>query len=114
MPTKVSSLDSFICTLPTYNKDNNATACRQCNVANKWRCDDGFCIDEKKKGDGIPDCADDSDETPGRMIKSNTCSSNIYNTRIPKTEYHNLYIFTVNLRLWIGVFTTMTFTGIGI
>jgi hypothetical protein len=92
MPETVSSLDFFIYTLPIYNDKENATACRNCNIANEWRCDDGFCIDEKKKGDGIPDCADDSDETPGTVITSSTYFSNTYaivnvrlSTRIPNT-----------------------------
>ena len=36
--------------------------CRQCDNIDQWRCDNGWCIDNLKVYDGIPDCPDSSDE----------------------------------------------------
>ncbi len=36
--------------------------CRGCSDVDKWRCDNGWCIPERKLYDGIPDCPDASDE----------------------------------------------------
>lgn len=58
----VTRPDEGICTLPEYK---NST-CRKCNgKGNKWRCDDGQCIDEAKRFNGYPDCIDASDEFVG-------------------------------------------------
>lgn len=58
----VASPDEGICTLPDFKN----SSCRQCKgYGNKWRCDDGHCIDQAKYLNGYPDCIDSSDEVVG-------------------------------------------------
>ena len=49
---------SEICTLPQFEFES----CRRCEKEGEWRCDNGFCIDMAKVGDGLVDCQDGSDE----------------------------------------------------
>ena len=57
--------DTSICTLPQF-VDN----CRQCDDANHWRCNDGWCIEKSRINDGVADCLDRSDEDSGTPILS--------------------------------------------
>ena len=52
---------SDVCTLPEKQYDD----CRDCSIEDKvgWRCTDGRCIEFTKKGNGMLDCYDNSDET---------------------------------------------------
>lgn len=53
-----------ICNLPKTNEED----CRRCKDSDYWRCNNGRCIAHSKKGDGIRDCEDGSDERPGNFI----------------------------------------------
>ena len=64
----LSFSDSDVCTLPKFNLKHNTSMCRNCEEPNKWRCDNGYCIDSEKHRDGIPDCEDGSDEKPSKLI----------------------------------------------
>ena len=61
---------SDVCTLPEKQYDE----CRSCSILNSnkevngWRCTDGRCIEFSKRGDGLPDCLDNSDETARTLI----------------------------------------------
>ncbi len=54
-----------ICTLPKFSSSSR-DLCRQCDTADEWRCDNGFCIANGKVQNGIKDCPDGSDELHGR------------------------------------------------
>ena len=42
---------------------SDPSTCRVCPDPGQWRCDSGQCINGTLRGNGIPDCADGSDET---------------------------------------------------
>ena len=52
-----------ICNLP----NTHIQECRSCKDSDHWRCNNGWCITRSKKGDGIRDCEDGSDERPGNF-----------------------------------------------
>jgi len=44
------------------NRSGNLSVCRSCTEEEDWRCNDGRCIKETDRRNGIPDCEDNSDE----------------------------------------------------
>ena len=60
---------SDVCTLPEKQYDD----CRNCTIEDNvgWRCTDGRCIELKKKGNGMLDCYDNSDETARKWLLMN-------------------------------------------
>ena len=115
VPESLSFSSSVVCTLPQFNLMNDSSACRNCTDLHKWRCDDGYCIDQRLHRDGIPDCADGSDEKPGKYY---TFYLHLLWLVFRSTFIYKLLLVTlciaVPLRMWRGVVITMAVTGVGI
>ena len=64
-----------ICTLPQFKAQN---ICRSCDNSRYWRCDSGWCIDIKKRRNGIADCPNDSSDEEFSKLTFSAVISIIY------------------------------------
>lgn len=105
---------SVICTLPEFELASN---CRGCSEGpNKWRCDNGLCIDSKLVKNGIQDCHDGSDENTGMSLISNSnqnCSW-LCIAHFVSFMTKELLLLVVFIKWWAILFITMAVSLLGI